>query len=93
MQVRINGTLMNLDRVLRSYAPHRDGGVDFRADDIMVLEDLKEAEKALRTIYCEITVINRMGWRFLLYKDEFGNRFPYGFAPLSGKLEVLNDDE
>ena len=33
--------------------------------------------------------VDKMGWRFMLWKDEFGNTFPQCFAPISGNLEML----
>ena len=36
----------------------------------------------------QVKTVDRMGWRFVLLKDIYGNTFPQCFAPLTGELEI-----
>lgn len=90
MIVKINGTPIDTARVMR-FAPHRKGGFDFRPEDVRSLDELKWVQKRI-TMYGEpgehVWTVDRMGWRFLLLRDAYGNVFPQCFAPLSGVLEI-----
>lgn len=93
--VKINGTAMDLEVVVRSWAPHRKNGLDFRPEDVTTLEQLTRREEYLRHNLpegCKVIVKDRMGWRFLLWQDAHGNGFPCFFAPLAGKVEVDEDE-
>ena len=39
----------------------------------------------------QVKTVDRMGWRFVLLKDIYGNTFPQCFAPINGELEYLQE--
>lgn len=96
MQVKVNGTPILLETVLRAFAPKRKDGVDFRQEDITTIEKLNERAEWLRSSLndeCKVWCVDRMGWRFLLWRDQYKNTFPVFFAPICGELEVLENDK
>lgn len=92
MLVKINGTLFDTERVMR-FAPRRKDGLDFRPDDVLPLDELEKRERELRAgadglpAGFNAWTVDKMGWRFLLWSDGYGNTFPQCFAPLTGKLK------
>ena len=84
MLVKINGIPFNPESVLR-FAPRKKGRMKFEPDDICTLSMM-----AAHVEKCgfKTWTVDKMGWRFMLWKDEFGNTFPQCFAPLSGNLEM-----
>ena len=88
MIVKINGSVFDTERVMR-FAPRRKGGLDFRPEDVCTLDELEQrCEKMAKMPTQQVNTVDRMGWRFLLLKDIYGNTFPQCFAPLTGKLEI-----
>ena len=89
MVVKINGSAFDTERVLR-FAPRRKGGVDFRPEDVCTLDELEQWCEKMATLppTQQVKTVDRMGWRFVLLKDIYGNTFPQCFAPLTGKLEM-----
>lgn len=90
MVVKINGTLLDTERVMR-FAPRRKDGLDFRPEDVCSLDELEQRCEKMAKLppTQQVKKIDRMGWRFVLLKDCYGNVFPQCFAPISGELEYL----
>ena len=90
MLVKINGTPFDTARVMR-FAPRRKDGLDFRPEDVTTLEELeRRCEKMVKLpLTHEVKVVDKMGWRFVILYDCYGNTYPQCFAPLSGKLEMM----
>lgn len=90
MVVKINGTPIDTARVLR-FAPRKKDGLDFRDNEVCSLDELKWIQQRI-TAHAEcmerVWTVDRMGWRFLLLRDAYGNVFPQCFAPLTGELEI-----
>lgn len=78
MIVKINGSAFDTERVMR-FAPHKKDGLEQRC------------EKMAKMPTQQVKTVDRMGWRFVLLKDIYGNTFPQCFAPLSGELEYLQE--
>ena len=89
MLVVILGSLLYTERVMR-FAPHKKDGLDFRPEDVCTLAELEQhCEKMAKLLTTQqVKTVDRMGWRFVLLKDIYGNTFPQCFAPLTGKLEM-----
>lgn len=89
MVVKINGSEFDTERVMR-FAPHKKDGLDFRPEDVCTLAELEQrCEKMAKMPSTQqFKTVDRMGWRFVLLKDIYGNTFPQCFAPLSGELEM-----
>lgn len=87
MLVKINGIPFNPESVLR-FAPRKKGRMKFEPDDICSRESLKAQQEYVEKCGFKTWTVDKMGWRFMLWKDEFGNMFPQCFAPLSGELEM-----
>ena len=88
MIVKINGSAFDTERVMR-FAPHKKDGLDFRPEDVCTLAELEQrCEKMAKLPTQQVKTVDRMGWRFVLLKDIYGNTFPQCFAPLTGKLEI-----
>lgn len=89
MLVKINGILLNPERVLK-FAPRRKDGLSFRPEDVCTLAELEQrCEKMAKLPLTEqVKKIDRMGWRFVILYDCYGNTYPQCFAPLSGVLEM-----
>lgn len=89
MVVKINGSAFDTERVMR-FAPRRKDGLDFRPEDVCTLAELEQrCEKMAKLSPTQqVKTVDRMGWRFVLLKDIYGNTFPQCFAPLTGKLEI-----
>ena len=92
MLVKINGIPFNPESVLR-FAPHKKDGLDFQPDDVCTLDELEQwCEKMAKLPTTQqVKTVDRMGWRFMLLKDIYGNTFPQFFAPLTGELEYLQE--
>lgn len=105
MLVKLNGTLFDTERVLR-FTPKTICKMEFRPEDVTTPEELwerylslgREATRARAAgeIFENSSVYDgwyrdSMGWRFLFWTDGYGNTFPLCFAPLSGKLEIVED--
>lgn len=91
MIVKINGSVFDTERVMR-FAPRRKGGLDFRPKDVVPLYELENQEQSLREGMDELPgsnvwTVDKMGWRFLLWSDGYGNTVPQCFAPINGELE------
>lgn len=88
MLVKINGTVFDTERVMR-FAPRRKDGLDFRPEDVCSLVELEQRCGKMAELPPTqwAKIVDRMGWRFVLVKDIYGNVFPQCFAPLTGKLE------
>lgn len=89
MIVKINGTPIDTVRVLR-FAPRKKDGLDFRPEDICSLEELEQrcGKMAELPPTERVITVDRMGWRFVLLRDVYGNVFPQCFAPITGLLEI-----
>ena len=87
MLVKINGILIDTERVMR-FAPRRKGAIDFRPEDACSLDELERTCRKIKSHAERVWTVDRMGWRFLLMSDAYGNTFPQCFAPVSGKLEM-----
>ena len=89
MVVKINGSVFDTERVMR-FAPHKKGGLDFRPEDVCTLDELEQRCEKMAKLPTtqQVKTVDRMGWRFVLLKDIYGNTFPQCFAPLTGKLEM-----
>lgn len=88
MVVKINGSAFDTERVMR-FAPRKKGAMEFDPDDVRKLFDLEQqkevAEKDPMTE--KVWTVDRMGWRFLFWRDEYGNTIPQCFAPLTGEMK------
>lgn len=89
MVVKINGSAFDTERVMR-FAPRKKDGLDFRPEDVCTLDELEQRCKKMAKLppTQQVKTVDRMGWRFVLLKDIYGNTFPQCFAPLTGKLEM-----
>lgn len=89
MLVKINGIPFNPESVLR-FAPRKKGRMKFEPEDVCTLDELDQwCEKMAKLPTTQqVKTVDRMGWRFMLLKDIYGNTFPQCFAPLSGELEI-----
>ena len=89
MVVKINGSVFDTERVMR-FAPHKKDRLDFRPEDVTTLAKLERLKAELKELTNSdfVWTVDRMGWRFLLLRDKFGNTFPQCFAPISGNLEM-----
>lgn len=92
MIVKINGSVFDTERVMR-FAPHKKDGLDFRPDDVCTLSMMAEQADCLEKCGFKTWTVDKMGWRFMLWKDGFGNTFPWCFAPISGNLEMPERSE
>lgn len=91
MVVKINGSAFDTERVMR-FAPHKKDGLDFRPEDVCTLDELEQRyEKMAKMPTQQVKTVDRMGLRFVLLKDIYGNTFPQCFAPLSGELEYMQE--
>ena len=88
MVVKINGSAFDTERVMR-FAPSKKDGLDFRPEDVCTLAELEQRCEKMATQ--QVKTVDRMGWRFVLLKDIYGNTFPQCFAPISGELEYLQE--
>lgn len=87
MVVKINGSAFDTERVMR-FAPRKKDGLDFQPDNVCTLSMMAEQADYLEKCGFKTWTVDKMGWRFMLWKDQFGNTFPQCFAPLSGNLEM-----
>ena len=87
MLVKINGIPFNPESVLR-FAPRKKGRMKFEPDDICTLSMMTAQADYVEKCGFKTWTVDKMGWRFMLWKDEFGNTFPQCFAPLSGNFEM-----
>lgn len=88
MIVKINGSVFDTERVMR-FAPHKKGAMDFAPDDVRKLFDLEQQKEVAEKdpTSGKVWTVDRMGWRFLFWRDEYGNTIPQCFAPLTGEME------
>lgn len=88
MIVKINGSAFDTERVMR-FAPRKKDGLDFRPEDVCTLDELEQRCEKMAKLppTQQVKTVDRMGWRFVLLKDIYGNTFPQCFAPISGELE------
>ena len=87
MVVKINGSAFDTERVMR-FAPRKKGRMKFETDDVCTLSMMAEQADYFEKCGFKTWTVDKMGWRFMLWKDEFGNTFPQCFAPISGNLEM-----
>ena len=76
MVVKINGSVIDMARVMR-FAPHKKDGLDFRPEDVCTLAELEQRCEKMAKLPSthQFKTVDRMGWRFVLLKDIYGNTF------------------